>query len=151
MSQTTTETQAIPSPTQSPEQGTGEGLDTRTRARPREGAATPGQVVSPVPVSPKTIKGLRLGDRTKVAWKRLGDCSPYSGKPPSIRDRVEYTREGGWMPGDRAPWLEFLGKAYGYLLAIPVTAALYAVSWWIAKPSRVISLVFLYALMYWGA
>lgn len=61
--------------------------------------------------------------------------------PASVRACLDYTREGGWMPGDRAPWLEFLGKAYGYCIAVPCTVAGFAALWVVQKPSRLFLVV----------
>jgi hypothetical protein len=56
--------------------------------------------------------------------------------PASVRACLDYTREGGWMPGDRAPWLEFLGKGYGYGIAVPATVVGFAALWIVQKPTR---------------
>lgn len=56
--------------------------------------------------------------------------------PPSLAAMAAYTRAGNWVPGERHPWLEAAGKAYGYLVALPVSAALYAVSLVFQRPGR---------------
>lgn len=60
----------------------------------------------------------------------------WAEKPASVRDCLDYTREGGWMPGDRAPFLEWLGKGYGYGIAVPATALMDSVEWVVQKPTR---------------
>jgi len=62
--------------------------------------------------------------------------SVWSESPASIAELVAYTAAGDWVPGERAPVLEFLGKAYGYLVAVPVSIALYAVAWLLQRPGR---------------
>jgi hypothetical protein len=56
--------------------------------------------------------------------------------PASVRACLDYTRAGGWMPGDRAPWLEWLGKGYGYGIAVPATVVGFAALWVVQKPTR---------------
>lgn len=67
--------------------------------------------------------------------------------PASVRACLDYTREGRWMPGDRAPWLEFLGKAYGYGIAVPCTVAGFAALWVVQKPSRLFLVVLAVVLL----
>jgi len=58
-------------------------------------------------------------------------------RPPSLREVLEYTRAGDWVPGIAPRAWELLGMAYGYVVAAPVTAVLALVTWLIARPSRV--------------
>ncbi|WP_028930568.1 hypothetical protein [Pseudonocardia asaccharolytica] len=69
--------------------------------------------------------------------------------PASPADVVAYTRSGAWIPGEQAPILEFLGKAYGWLLALPVTVAGAAALWVLQRPSR-LGLVAVLALVLWA-
>lgn len=55
---------------------------------------------------------------------------------PAPADVVTYTRAGEWVPGEQAPWLERLGKVYGYGIALPVTCLLLGVAWVVQRPSR---------------
>lgn len=57
-------------------------------------------------------------------------------KPASVRECIAYTKAGGWMPGDRAPWLENIGKAYGYCIAVPATVLMDSIEWIVQKPTR---------------
>jgi hypothetical protein len=83
------------------------------------------------PTEGKTVK-----DSASAMWDRLSECSPYSGRPASIRDVVSYTRAGGWVPGEHEWYWELPGYLYGYLIAIPVTVGLYGVSWVLQRPGR---------------
>ena len=56
--------------------------------------------------------------------------------PASIADVAAYTKAGGWMPGNQARWLETCGKLYGYLVAVPATAGLFLVVWFVQRPTR---------------
>ena len=79
----------------------------------------------------------------------VADRSIWSESPASIKSLVEYTKAGDWVPGEQAEILEFFGKAYGYLIAVPVSAALYAIAWLLQRPGRflltcvVLTIVFL--------
>jgi hypothetical protein len=68
-------------------------------------------------------------------------------KPASVRECIAYTKAGGWMPGDRAPWLENIGKAYGYCIAIPATAALDVLEWFVQRPTRFLGAVLVLGLI----
>lgn len=68
--------------------------------------------------------------------------------PPSLADLAAYTRAGEWVPGERHPWLEAAGKAYGYLVALPVSAALYAISLLIQRPGRLALASFVLAVVW---
>jgi hypothetical protein len=67
--------------------------------------------------------------------------------PASVRACLDYTRAGGWMPGDRAPWLEVLGKAYGYGIAVPATVVGFAALWIVQKPTRLFLTVLVVVLL----
>lgn len=62
----------------------------------------------------------------------------WSTPPTSVADLLAYTRSGAWVPGERAPVLEAAGKAYGYLVAVPVSVLLYAVAWLLQRPGRLL-------------
>lgn len=81
---------------------------------------------------------ITLGSWLAGIARRLAGCSPYADRPASIRDVVDYTRQGGWVPGEHPWWVEAPGYAYGALVAIPVTVALYAIAWVLQRPSRLI-------------
>jgi hypothetical protein len=83
-------------------------------------------------------------------WTRLMACSPYTGRPAAIRDVVAYTRAGGWVPGEHAWWVELPGYAYGWLIAIPVTIALYGISWVLQRPSRLAMVALVAGLLWWA-
>lgn len=89
-------------------------------------------------------------DIAMTGWVRLMECSPYSGRPASIREVVEYTRAGGWVPGENPWWVEAPGYVYGWLVAVPVTVALYAVSWVLQRPTRLLMAVFIAGLLWWA-
>lgn len=58
--------------------------------------------------------------------------------PPAVAELVAYTRSGDWVPGERSEWLEFFGRAYGWLVAVPVSLGLYSVAWLLQRPMRVL-------------
>ncbi len=87
---------------------------------------------------PLRIPLVALGSWLAGLWRRLASCSPYADRPASIRDVVDYTRAGGWVPGEHPLWVEAPGYLYGALVAVPVTVALYAVAWVLQRPSRLI-------------
>ena len=110
-----------------------EATRTRPRARP--------------PLSERVKR--RLSGRTsRSPAPRTRRSSIWSESPASIADLVAYTAAGDWVPGEQAPVLEFLGKAYGYLVAVPVSVALYAVAWLLQRPGR-FALACLVALVVW--
>jgi hypothetical protein len=61
----------------------------------------------------------------------------WDSTPSSPREVLEYTRAGDWVPGEKAAWLEALGKAYGYVIALPGTVAGLALVWTVQRPTRV--------------
>jgi hypothetical protein len=61
----------------------------------------------------------------------------WDSTPSSPREVLEYTRAGDWVPGEKAAWLEWLGKAYGYCIALPGTVAGLALTWTVQRPTRV--------------
>lgn len=86
-------------------------------------------------------------DDVKAKLRRLPSVDPWTGRPPSLRSVWDYTRAGGWVPGDRSALVEFPGKFYGYCIAIPVLAVLYAVSLLVARPSRLLVAVLVLGLI----
>jgi len=75
------------------------------------------------------------GDGRSTSASRTGE-SLWATHPPSLAELWEYTRTGGWMPGDRAPILEFLGRVYG-LAALTFTAVTYGYLFVLQRPPRV--------------
>src|SRR5262249_60292002 len=73
-----------------------------------------------------------------TALGRALSCAPYSGRPAAIKAVVEYTRAGGWVPGDHPWWVEAAGYVYGAVIAIPVTTILYTISWLVQRPTRLL-------------
>lgn len=74
--------------------------------------------------------------KTEKTAPRIARKSLYADAPASVADIVTYTRSGSWMPGQAAPVLEALGKAYGYAVAVPASLALYTVAWLVQRPAR---------------
>ncbi len=72
---------------------------------------------------------------------RVRRSSIWSQSPPSVDDVVAYTRSGAWVPGDQHPLLENAGKAYGYVVAVPVTVSAYAVAFVFQRPVRLLATV----------
>lgn len=91
----------------------------------------------------------RLADRKAPTARQPAEL--WSLAPPSVADLAAYTRSGHWVPGERAPVLEAIGKAYGYLVAIPVSAALYALAWVLQRPARLLLAVLLLFVLWLAA
>jgi len=70
------------------------------------------------------------------ATAAIGRSSPWTSPPPSLAELWQYTEDGEWVPGERAPVLEFLGRVYGFLLVLPVHAVAYGLLWMLARPTR---------------
>ena len=72
----------------------------------------------------------------------------FRAAPPAVIELIGYTRAGDWVPGDQAPFLEFLGKAYGWLIAVPISLVLYSVAWLLQRPARLTLAVFIAAIVW---
>lgn len=83
---------------------------------------------------------------TMGAPRGLGEVAETS--PPSLADLAAYTRAGDWIPGERHPWLEAAGKVYGYLVALPASAALYAISLIMQRPGRLVLTAFVLTVVW---
>lgn len=68
-------------------------------------------------------------------WDGLWQTSLAEQHPASPRDLRGYIHSAAWVPGD-VPVLEALGRIYGYLVALPVSLALYAIAWLLQRPGR---------------
>lgn len=86
-----------------------------------------------------------------VPVRSAPSSSPWASPPPSLAALHAYTRGGEWVPGERAPVLEFLGKSYGYLIAIPVHAVAYAVLWVVERPTRLLLASVIWLALDWTA
>lgn len=64
--------------------------------------------------------------------------SPFHSAPASIAEVITYTRSGDWVPGEQARLLEAAGKAYGWLIAVPLSIAAYALVWILQRPARMV-------------
>lgn len=93
---------------------------------------------------------IAVGSWFALLGRRLKGCSPYADRPASIRDVVDYTRAGGWVPGDHPFWVELPGYIYGWLVAVPATVVLYGVAWVLQRPSRLALAVFTVVLLWWA-
>lgn len=74
------------------------------------------------------------GDPASGPPRAMGEVTATA--PPPLADLAAYTRAGDWVPGEQHRLLEAAGKAYGYLIAIPISAALYVVALLIQRPTR---------------
>lgn len=74
-------------------------------------------------------------------------ASVWSLSPASPRELRAYILSSAWVPGD-APILEIAGRVYGYLIAIPVSLALYTAAWLLQRPGRFL-LVAVLGLLIW--
>lgn len=68
--------------------------------------------------------------------RRILGCAPYEARPASVRDVVQYTAAGGWVPGEHPWWVEAPGRVYGVLIAVPLTMIANAVLWVTQRPTR---------------
>lgn len=127
-----------------------EGHD-KDRARPRDEPAGSASSQVPLPCS-ATHRAVALGSWLwgwlRVLGRRLRDCAPYTDRPASIHDVVTYTRAGGWVPGEHPWWVEAPGHVYGWVIAIPVTVALYIVAWVVQRGCRLLCVLGLYILLH---
>lgn len=82
------------------------------------------------------IQTLFSGSTKDSTNRDVRRVSPFHAPPPSLHELQRYTKSGAWVPGDQAPWLEGLGKAYGFGIALPTSAALYSVAWLLQRPTR---------------
>jgi len=78
---------------------------------------------------------------------RSAEQSLWGTPPASLADLKSYIHSAAWVPGDELV-LEAIGRAYGYLIAIPASVALYAVAWIMQRPGRFL-LACLVALLVW--
>ena len=68
---------------------------------------------------------------------RADSIAALSEPPASITELLAYVRAGGWVPTpDEHPLLVGAGRAYGYLVAVPGSLALYGLAWVIQRPAR---------------
>jgi hypothetical protein len=79
---------------------------------------------------------------TEDAWAEV---------PMSARECLEYTRSGDWVPGEQFAWLEGLGKAYGYCVALPVTLLGLLVVATFQKPTRLLLTALVVGVGWWAA
>lgn len=94
-----------------------------------------------VAVAARWAGGARAGlDRPGGAW---------TAAPPSLAALAAYVAAADWAPDDPAPLLVLLGRAYGWLVVIPVTAAGYAALWVLARPTRLAIATVLGAVWWW--
>lgn len=71
----------------------------------------------------------------KETWDKLWNTPLAEQHPASPRELRGYIHSAAWVPGD-VPVLEALGRIYGYLFALPVSLALYAIAWLLQRPGR---------------
>jgi hypothetical protein len=99
----------------------------------------------------------RAREVTARTWTLgLGQVRRFTGPgwldatPATVGQVLAYTRAGGWIPGDRARWLEAFGKVYGFVVAVPVTVAAFVTLWFIQRPTRVVGGVLLWYAVRWA-
>lgn len=108
-------------PDETPERAQRAGTRTRTRSiwRSAPRGATPSGKSSPPQFTPRPAGSL------------------WTAQPPSLAAINDYTRRGGWMPGEQWWPLEAAGMVYGWAVALPASLALYLSAWLLQRPSRV--------------
>lgn len=78
-----------------------------------------------------------------------GAGSPWTEWPVSLADlHAHVTHPEATWHGD-VPAVEAAGLAYHYLIALPVTAVLYAAAWVLQRPARLLALI-LIGLLVWA-
>jgi len=82
--------------------------------------------------------------------RRFTGTGMLDATPATVKQVWDYTRKGGWIPGDRAQWLEWIGKIYGYLIAVPLTAVLFIGLWFAQRPTRLALGVILWFAARWA-
>ena len=93
-----------------------------------------------------TVKARVVKAATTLRGVSLSDFSVdglLDARLPSLRSLLDYTRAGGWVPGEHPPQAELPGKVYYYAVAIPGTALLYLLALILQRQLRflVLSLV----------
>lgn len=79
------------------------------------------------------LKSLRATAKRRVLalFEPSGADRPavWHRRAPSVASVVARTKAGDWVKGDQHPAVEFPGRAWGYLVAVPLTAAGHFVIW----------------------
>jgi hypothetical protein len=101
---------------------------------------------------PLSASALTLRYRQTMRWAverggRLASCAPYTDRPPALADVVAYVRAGGFVPGKHPWWVEAPGYVYGALVAVPATALGYSLMWIVQRPTRLLCVLFVLALL----
>lgn len=73
--------------------------------------------------------------QARETWDGLWEISLAEQHPASPRELRAYIHSAAWVPGD-VPLLEGLGRVYGYIVALPVSLALYTLAWLLQRPGR---------------
>ncbi len=101
---------------------------------------------------PDTTRPAATG-RKKAGWAArlraywIGDLpSPWSEPPATLAELVRYARRGAWCSEDSV-FLRFLGQAYCYCIAIPLTFKHYMQAWAAQRPGRFFALTALVTVL----
>jgi len=109
---------------------------TRTRAHPRARVETAPETAPP-PVTQRDRRG-RLLDQFMPP-------EPWTHRPASLRAMARYARRGGWTgPAGAA---RRLGVWWFRLVAVPVSIVCHYTAWIVARPSRTVVTVGLWAVL----
>lgn len=65
----------------------------------------------------------------------IGDGGLAHQQPASPAELRAYIHSTAWVPGE-VPVLEWLGRIYGYTVALPLSLALYTLAWLVQRPGR---------------
>lgn len=86
-----------------------------------------------------TGRGRELGSHWMAQARRtaseLGEGGLAHEQPASPAELRAYIHSAAWVPGE-VPVLEWLGRVYGYLVALPFSLALYTLAWLLQRPGR---------------
>lgn len=112
----------------------------RAAGTPTPGATTPAGAAHATASATPTphVSRPSLRSRARAYW--VGDLpSPWTEPPATLAELVRYARRGAWCSDD-APFLRFLGQAYCYLIAIPLSFKHYMQAWAAQRPGRFLAL-----------
>lgn len=107
-------------------------------------SSSAGQPVPPRGITRARVVPARVGpDKTRAAAVAAAVFGParrdqdlVHAQPESLAALAKRIRSGDYVAGDKHPGWERVGKAWGQIVAIPVTAACYGLAWLVQQPGR---------------
>lgn len=86
----------------------------------------------------------------KKTWDGFWENPLTEQHPASIAALHGYIHSAAWVPGD-VPVFGALGRIYGYFIALPVSAVLYALAWLVQRPGRALLTAVVVAIVWFTA